>query len=141
MPMRGRMRIPGPVRFRMDARKTVHAYFDALTLGDARRLIGLMSRAPYYVKIGTDENEYIEGRENIPEYYRHHVDSTEDFTITCDYLDVQEREAVAWFLHTSDLESQMAGPARKTVYAFDGCSRKGKGSVEICPDPRFTRRN
>ena len=79
----------------MDARKTVHAYFDALTAGDARRLIALMSRAPYYVKIGTDEDEYIQGGENMPEYYRHHVDSTEDFTITCDYLDVQERDTVS----------------------------------------------
>ena len=127
MPMRGRMRIPGPARFRMDARKTVQTYFDALTAGDARRLIGLMSRAPYYVKIGTDEDEYIEGRENIPEYYRHHVDSTEDFTITCDYLDVQEREAVAWFYTRQTWNLKWQGQREKLSMRLTGVLEREKG--------------
>ena len=75
----------------------MNAYFNALTLGDAQRLIDLMSRAPYYIKIGTDENEHIEGGHNAADYYRHHTNSTDAFSITFDHLDVQERDAVAWF--------------------------------------------
>ena len=110
----------------MDARKTVHAYFDALTLGDARRLIALMSRAPYYVKIGTDENEYIQGGVNIPEYYRHHVDSTEDFTITCNYFDVQEREAVAWFYTRQTWYLKWQGQREKLSMRLTGVLEKEK---------------
>ena len=110
----------------MDARKTVHAYFDALTAGDARRLIALMSRAPYYVKIGTDENEYIQGGENISEYYRHHVDSTEDFTITCDYLDVQEREAVAWFYTRQIWTLKWQGQREQLAMRLTGVLEKEK---------------
>ena len=110
----------------MDARKTVHAYFDALTAGDARRLIALMSRAPYYVKIGTDENEYIQGEKNIPEYYRHHVDSTEDFTITCDYLDVQEREAVAWFYTRQIWTLKWQGQREQLAMRLTGVLEKEK---------------
>ncbi|MCE2433802.1 MAG: nuclear transport factor 2 family protein [Candidatus Latescibacteria bacterium] len=110
----------------MDARKTVHVYFDALTLGDARRLIALMSRAPYYVKIGTDENEYIQGGENISEYYQHHVDSTEDFTITCDYLDVQEREAVAWFYTRQTWTLKWQGQREQLAMRLTGVLEKEK---------------
>ena len=110
----------------MDARKTVHAYFDALTSEDARRLIALMSRASYYAKIGTDENEYIQGGENISEYYRHHVDSTEDFTITCDYLDVQEREAVAWFYTRQTWDLKWQGQREKLSMRLTGVLEKEK---------------
>ena len=81
----------------MTAHQTVQAYFDALTAGDAERLIGLMSPAGHYVKIGTDAAEHVEGAENAAAYYRHHAASTEDFTIAFDRLDVQERDTVAWF--------------------------------------------
>lgn len=115
----------------MDARKTVQAYFDALTAGDARRLISLMSRASYYVKIGTDENEYIQGRKNIPEYYRHHVDSTEDFTITCDYLDVQEREAVAWFYTRQTWNLKWQGQREQLSMRLTGVLEKEKDQWEF----------
>ena len=108
----------------MDARKTVHAYFDALTAGDARRLIALMSRASYYIKIGTDENEYIQGGENMPEYYRHHVDSTEDFAITCDYLDVQERETVAWFYTRQTWNLKWQGKREQLAMRLTGVLEK-----------------
>jgi len=110
----------------MDALKTVRAYFDALTAGDARRLIGLMSRASYYVKIGTDENEYIQGDENMPEYYRHHVDSTEDFAITCDYLDVQEREEVAWFYTRQTWNLKWQGKREQLAMRLTGVLEKEK---------------
>ena len=81
----------------MNAQETVHAYFNALTSGDAKKLIDLMSRASYYVKIGTDKNEFIEGGLNAADYYRHHTESTANFTINFNHLDVQERDTVAWF--------------------------------------------
>ena len=92
----------------MNAHETVNTYFNALTSADAQQLIELMSRAPYYVKIGTDENEFVEGGENASYYYRHHAESTNDFTITFDHLDIQERDTVAWFYtrQTWDLKWQ-----------------------------------
>ena len=110
----------------MDARKTVHAYFDALTSEDARRLIGLMSRASYYVKIGTGGNEYIQGSKDIPAYYHHHVDSTEDFTITCDYLDVQEREVVAWFYTRQTWNLKWQGQREQLAMRLTGVLEKEK---------------
>ena len=80
-----------------DAYRTVTEYFDALVSGDVERLTGMMSAAESFVKIGTDVNEVIEGGENALEYYRHHVGCAEDFCITFDGLDVQERDSVAWF--------------------------------------------
>ena len=80
-----------------DAYRTVTEYFDALVAGDIERLAGMMSSAEFYVKIGTDAGEVIEGGENALDYYRHHVASTEDFSIRFEKLDVQERDGVAWF--------------------------------------------
>ena len=81
----------------MDAYHTVKNYFDALVERDVPRLIDVMSSADYYVKIGTDIGEVVEGGENAINYYQHHVASTADFTITFEGLDVQERQNVAWF--------------------------------------------
>lgn len=81
----------------MNAHNTVKTYFDALVTGDAPRLIEMMSSADYYVKIGTQVGESVEGIENAIDYYKHHVASTTDFTITFEHLDIQERESVAWF--------------------------------------------
>jgi hypothetical protein len=78
-------------------RQAIESYFEALTKGDADRLIGLISTADLFVKIGTDENEIVCGGSNATEYYRHHVASTSDFSIEVDRLDVQERESIAWF--------------------------------------------
>ena len=92
----------------MTASETVQAYFKALTAGEAQKLVELMSQAPHYVKIGTDQNEHIEGGHHAADYYQHHTDSTSDFTITFDHLDVQERKDVAWFYtrQTWDLKWQ-----------------------------------
>ena len=92
----------------MNAQETVHAYFTELTVGDAQKLIALMSDEPYFVKIGTDVNEFVEGGLNASNYYRHHTESTEDFTICFDHLDVQERDTTAWFYtrQTWDLKWQ-----------------------------------
>ena len=79
------------------AHRTVTEYFDALVLGDVERLAGMMSNTESYVKIGTDVNEVIEGGENALEYYRHHAECAEDFSIRFENLDVQERGSVAWF--------------------------------------------
>ena len=81
----------------MTARETIESYFDALTIADAERLIGLISSADHLVKIGTDENEVVHGRDNAAAYYRHHTASSADFTIDTHYLEVQDRESVAWF--------------------------------------------
>jgi len=81
----------------MNAYETVKSYFDALVAGDAQRLLELISSADYYVKIGTDEGELVEGGRNAIDYYQHHVASTEDFTLEFECLDVQERDTVAWF--------------------------------------------
>ena len=80
-----------------DAHRTVTEYFDALVSGNIERLAGMMSSADFYVKIGTDAEEVIEGGEHALEYYRHHVGCAEDFSIRLEKLDVQERDNVAWF--------------------------------------------
>ncbi len=76
---------------------TVKAYFDALIARDAETLIAMMLPVAHYVKIGTDADEVIEGRDGIAAYYQSHIASTEDFSITVINLDVQERDSVAWF--------------------------------------------
>ncbi|MDE0300980.1 MAG: nuclear transport factor 2 family protein [Candidatus Poribacteria bacterium] len=86
-----------PPRNLTDAYRTVTEYFDALVSGDIERLAVMMSSAEFYVKIGTDAEEVIEGGENALDYYRHHAASTEDFSIGWEKLDVQERDNVAWF--------------------------------------------
>ena len=80
-----------------NAHDTVKAYFDALVVGDAETLIAMMLPVSYYLKIGTDVDEVIEGSTEIAAYYRNHVASTEDFSIEFINLDVQERDDVAWF--------------------------------------------
>ncbi len=81
----------------MNAEETIRVYFDALTRGDADRLIDIISDADHFVKIGTDAGEFVEGGDGVAEYYRHHVSSTEDFAIDFGHLDIQERESTAWF--------------------------------------------
>ncbi len=76
---------------------TVKKYFDALLNRDAETLTSLMLPRTYYVKIGTDSDEVIEGAEDITAYYKNHAESTEDFSITFHKFDVQERNDVAWF--------------------------------------------
>ena len=80
-----------------NAHDTVKAYFDALVAGDAETLIAMMLPATYYVKVGTDADEVVEGSAEIAAYYRNHVASTEDFSIEFINLNVQERDDVAWF--------------------------------------------
>ncbi len=80
-----------------DAYRAVTEYFDALVSGDVERLAEMMSAAEYYVKIGTDAGEVVEGGDNAFEYYRHHAASAQDFTIAYEKLDVRERGGVAWF--------------------------------------------
>ncbi|MBT4138760.1 MAG: nuclear transport factor 2 family protein [Candidatus Latescibacteria bacterium] len=82
----------------MTAEQTVQTYFDALAAGDANKLMGLMSTAEHYVKIGTDKDEIVYGGTDAPAYYQHHVASTQDFTIQIDHLDVQERDDLAYFV-------------------------------------------
>lgn len=81
----------------MNAEETVKTYFEALTATDADKLIALISPADHFVKIGTDEGEFIEGGSGVADYYRHHAESTTHFTIETQHLDVQERDATAWF--------------------------------------------
>lgn len=80
-----------------NAYNTVRKYFDALLNRDADTLTSLMLPRTYYIKIGTDSDEVIEGAEGITAYYKNHVESTEDFSITFLKFDVQERNDVAWF--------------------------------------------
>ena len=82
----------------MTAHQTIQTYFEALTAGDATRLIKLISKADHFVKIGTDKGEIVQGGIHAPAYYRHHVESTEDFRIQTHHLDVHEHDTVAYFL-------------------------------------------
>lgn len=79
------------------AHDTVTAYFDALVARDAETLIALMHPVSHYVKIGTDAGEILTGGAEIAAYYKNHVASTEDFSITFLSLDVQARDEAAWF--------------------------------------------
>ncbi len=80
-----------------NAQETVKTYFNALVAKDAEILTAMMLPASHYIKIGTDADEVVEGSTEIAAYYRNHVASTEDFSITFIDLKVQERDKVAWF--------------------------------------------
>ena len=108
----------------MNAGQTIHAYFDALTAGDAQQLVDLMSQASYFAKIGTDENEFVEGGQNAPDYYRHHVASTEDFTIEFEYLDIQERDTIAWFYTRQIWSLKWQGVEEELVIRMTGVLEK-----------------
>lgn len=82
---------------KMTAEQTIQTYFDALTEGDAQQLIVLMSTADHYIKIGTDQDEIVHGGTHASAYYQDHVASTQDFTIQTRYIDVQERDTLAYF--------------------------------------------
>ena len=108
----------------MNARKTVHAYFDALTMGNTQQLIDLISQASYFAKIGTDENEFVEGGQNALDYYHHHVASTEDFTIEFNHLDIQERGIVAWFYTRQIWSLKWQGVEEELVVRMTGVLEK-----------------
>ena len=112
----------------MNARKTIHAYFDALTAGDTQQLVDLMSRASYFTKIGTDENEFVEGGQSAQDYNRHHVASTDDFTIEFDHLDIQERDIVAWFYTRQIWNLKWQGVEEKLVVRMTGVLEKEAGT-------------
>ena len=107
-----------------NAYKTVTAYFDALVHRDAETLISLMHPAGYYVKIGTDTGEIIEGPTEIAAYYRNHVASTEDFSITFINLDVQERNEVAWFYTQQTWQLKWQGTAEEFLMRMTGVLEK-----------------
>ena len=110
-----------------DAYRTVTEYFDALVSGDVERLTGMMSAAESFVKIGTDVNEVIEGGENALEYYRHHVGCAEDFCITFDGLDVQERDSVAWFYTRQRWRLKWCGVREELAMRMTGVLEKENG--------------
>ena len=103
-----------------NAHDTVKAYFDALVVGDAETLIAMMLPASHYVKIGTDADEVVEGSTEIAAYYRNHVASTEDFSIEFINLDVQERNAVAWFYTRQIWRLKWQGPSEDFVMRMTG---------------------
>jgi ketosteroid isomerase-like protein len=112
----------------MNAHNTVKTYFDALVAGDAPGLIEMMSSADYYVKIGTQVGESVEGNENAIEYYKHHVASTTDFTITFEHLDIQERESVAWFYTRQVWCLKWKGAFEKLSMRMTGVLEKENGN-------------
>lgn len=81
----------------MDVHQTVKAYFDALITGDTNQLTQMMSSTDHYVKIGTEPDEHIEGGKNARDYFQKIIANAADIVIEYEYLDVQEREDVAWF--------------------------------------------
>ena len=107
-----------------NARDTVQAYFDALVGRDAETLIAMMLPDSHYVKIGTDVDEVVEGSEEIAAYYRNHVASTEDFSITFINLDVQERDAVAWFYTRQIWRLRWQGTPEEFVMRMTGVLEK-----------------
>ena len=110
-----------------DAYRTVTEYFDALVSRDVDRLSGMMSSAEFYVKIGTDAGEVIEGGENALGYYRHHAASTEDFSIALEKLDVQERGNVAWFYTRQQWRLKWCGKREELGMRMTGVLEKEDG--------------
>ena len=107
-----------------NAHDTVKAYFEALVGRDAETLIAMMLPTPYYVKIGTDADEVVEGSTDIAAYYQNHVASTEDFSITFINLDVQEREDVAWFWTRQVWRLKWQGTPEEFVMRMTGVLEK-----------------
>ena len=107
-----------------NAHDTVKAYFDALVIGDAETLIAMMLPATYYVKVGTDADEVVEGSAEIAAYYRNHVASTEDFSIEFINLNVQERDDVAWFYTRQLWRLKWQGTPEEFVMRMTGVLEK-----------------
>ncbi len=107
-----------------NARDTVKSYFEALVARDAETLIAMMLPAVYYVKIGTDMDEIVEGSADIAAYYQNHVASTEDFSITFINLDVQERGDVAWFFTRQIWRLKWQGTPEEFVMRMTGVLEK-----------------
>lgn len=110
-----------------NAYDTVKAYSNALVEKDAETLIAMMLPAAYYVKIGTDADEVVEGIDEIAAYYRNHVESTEDFSITFITLDVQERLDVAWFYTRQIWKLKWQGTAEEFIMRMTGVLEKVDG--------------
>ena len=111
-----------------NAYDTVKAYFGALVARDAETLIAMMLPASHYVKIGTDADEVIESSAEIAAYYRNHVASTEDFSITFTNLDVQERDDVAWFYTRQVWQLRWQGTPEEFVMRMTGVLEKTDAS-------------
>ena len=111
-----------------NAHDTVTSYFDALVARDAETLIEMMLPAAHYVKIGTDADEVVEGSAGIAAYYRNHVASTEDFSITFIQLDVQERGDVAWFYTRQIWKLKWQGTPEEFVMRMTGVLEKTEES-------------
>ena len=111
-----------------NAHKTVKTYFDALVAGDAETLVAMMLPTSHYVKIGTDADEVVEGSTEIVAYYRNHVASTEDFSIEFLNLDVQERDAVAWFYTRQIWRLNWQGTPEEFVMRMTGILEKSDES-------------
>lgn len=111
-----------------NAHDTVKAYFDALLAKDAETLTAMMLPAAHYVKIGTDANEVIEGSKEIAAYYRNHVASTEDFSITSITLDVQERLDVGWFYTRQVWKLKWQGTPEEFIMRMTGVLEMVDGS-------------
>lgn len=107
-----------------NAYNTVKNYFDALQKGDDKTLISLMLPRAFYVKIGTDSDEVIEGADGITAYYNDHVQSTEDFSITFLKFDVQERNDVAWFYTQQIWKLKWQGNPEEFVMRMTGVLEK-----------------
>ena len=108
----------------LNAHDTVKSYFDALVDRDAETLIDIMLPATHYVKIGTDADEVVEGSAEIAAYYRNHVASTEDFSITFINLDVQERDDIAWFYTRQVWKLKWQGTPEEFVMRMTGVLEK-----------------
>ena len=108
----------------LNAHDVVTSYFDALIARDAETLIAMMLPTTYYVKIGTDADEVVAGSTEIAAYYRNHVASTEDFSITFINLDVQERGDTAWFYTRQIWELKWQGTPEEFVMRMTGVLEK-----------------
>jgi ketosteroid isomerase-like protein len=81
------------------ATETVNAYFTALAGGDSNAVIALMAPVPHYVKVGTDDGEWVFGPDGIEAYFRGVAAAASNLRINTRRLGVEERGDVAWF-HT-----------------------------------------
>ena len=109
------------------AAEVVRSYFEALTARDADRLVEMMSSAEYFLKIGTDDGEVVKGGKNASAYYRDHVAKTEDFSITFEELDVQERGQTAWFYTSQTWRLKWEGEYEEVAMRMTGVLEQEAG--------------
>ena len=112
----------------MSVSDTIKTYFDALTAGDAARLLTTIVDGDHFLKIGTDTGAVVSGSTSAPEYYQDHVSSTEDFSIDTHRLDIEERGETAWFFTDQTWHVTWKGTPEVLAMRITGVLERQKGA-------------